>query len=84
MVNNPFQTVILGDFNVKLSPWYNNDISTYEGSKINRVTLKCGLKQMPYFLWRLLNFETVSCGAYQRAALIRRRLLFQSKGTEQC
>ena len=29
MVNNPFLTVILGDFNAKSSHWYNNDIATY-------------------------------------------------------
>ena len=34
MTNNPFLTVILSDFNAKLSLWYNNDITTYEGSKI--------------------------------------------------
>ena len=33
MVNNPFLTVILGDFNVKLSLWYNKDITTYESPK---------------------------------------------------
>ena len=38
MTNNPFPTVILGDFNAKSSLWYNNDITTYEGSKIDGVT----------------------------------------------
>ena len=33
MVNNPYLTVILGDFNVKSSLRCNNDIPTYEGSK---------------------------------------------------
>ena len=35
MVNNPFLTVVLGDFNEKLSFWYNNDITSYEGLKID-------------------------------------------------
>ena len=38
IVNNPFLTVILGDINAKSSLWYNNDITTYEGSKIDGVT----------------------------------------------
>ena len=29
MVNNPFPTVIVGDFNAKLSLWYNSDLVTY-------------------------------------------------------
>ena len=45
MVNNPFLTVILDDFNAKLSPWCNNDITTYEGSKIDGVTSQFGLQQ---------------------------------------
>ena len=32
MLNNPFLTVILCDFNVKSSLWYNNDITTYDSS----------------------------------------------------
>ena len=43
---NPFLTVVLGDFNAKLSLWYNNDISTYEGSKIDGVTSQFGLEQI--------------------------------------
>ena len=46
MVNNPFQTVTLGDFNAKSSPWYNKDISTYEGSKIDCVTSQFGLQKI--------------------------------------
>ena len=45
MVNNPFVTVVLGDFNVKTGLWQNNDIITYEGSKIDGVTSKFGLEQ---------------------------------------
>ena len=32
--------------------------------------------------WHLLKFETMRCGAYYRAALIRGRHLFQSSGNE--
>ena len=46
MVNNPFLTVILGDFNGKSSLWYNNDVTTYEGSKIDCVTSQFGLQQI--------------------------------------
>ena len=46
MTNNPFLTVILGDINAKSSLWYNNDITTYEGSKIDGATSQFGLKQI--------------------------------------
>ena len=46
MVNNPFLTVVLGDFNAKTSLWYNNDITTYEDSKIGGVTSQSGLEQI--------------------------------------
>ena len=46
MLNNPFLTVIDCDFNVKSSLWYNNDIATYEGSKIDGVTSQFGLQQI--------------------------------------
>ena len=46
MVNNPFLTVVLGDFNAKTSLWYNNDITTYEGSEIDGVTSLFELEQI--------------------------------------
>ena len=46
MVNNPFLTVILGDANAKLSLWYKNDVTTYEGSKIDGVTSQFGLQKI--------------------------------------
>ena len=46
MVKNPFLTVVLSDFNVKTSLWYNNNITTYEGSKIDGVTSQFGLEQI--------------------------------------
>ena len=38
MTNNLFLTDILGAFHAKSSLWYNNDITTYEGFKIDGVT----------------------------------------------
>lgn len=35
--NNPFLIVILGDLNVKLSEFYENDSTSYEGTKIDGV-----------------------------------------------
>ena len=46
MVNNPYLTVALGDFNAKSSLWYNNDITAYEGSKIDGATSQFGLQQI--------------------------------------
>ena len=46
MANNPFLTVILGDFNAKSNLWYNNDITTYEGSKIGGVSSQFALQQI--------------------------------------
>ena len=46
IVNNPFLTFILGNFNAKLSLWYNKDITTYEGSKIEGVTSQFELQQI--------------------------------------
>ena len=42
----PFLTVILGDFNAKLSLWYNKDTTTYEGSRIDGVISHFGLEQI--------------------------------------
>ena len=41
---NPFLTVVLGDFNTKSSNWYKHDKTTYEGSKIDAVTSQFGLQ----------------------------------------
>ena len=46
MVNNPFLTVILGNFNAKSILWYNIDVTLYEGSKTDGVTSKFGLQQI--------------------------------------
>ena len=46
MVNNSFLTVILDDYNAKSSLWYNRDITTYEGSKIDGITSQSGLQNI--------------------------------------
>ena len=45
-LNNLFLTVILGDCNAKTSLWYNNDITTCEGSKTDGATFQFGLEQI--------------------------------------
>ena len=44
--NNPLLTVVLGDFNGKLSLWYNDGITTYEDSTIDGVISQFGLQQI--------------------------------------
>ena len=46
MVNNPFLTVVLGDFNATSSLWYNRDITTYEVSKIDGAASQFGLEKI--------------------------------------
>ena len=46
MVNNPFLTVVLVDFNAEMSLLYNNEISKYERSKIDGVTSQFGWEQI--------------------------------------
>ena len=43
--NNPFLVVALGEFNPKSSNWYNKNITSDEGRKIERVTSQNGLHQ---------------------------------------
>ena len=43
--NNPFLTVVLGDFNAKSNLWYKNDKTTNEGSKIDGIASQFGLHQ---------------------------------------
>ena len=43
---NPFLIVVLGDFNAKLSQWYDKDSSTSEGISIENITLQFGLHQI--------------------------------------
>ena len=44
--NQPQFVIILGDFNAKLSNWRAEDISSYEGIKLESVTSLFGLKQL--------------------------------------
>ena len=45
LANNPFLTVVLGDFDVKSNLWCKSDKTSYEGSKIKGITSQFGLKQ---------------------------------------
>ena len=44
--DNPFLTVVLGDFNTESNLWYKNDKATYEGSKIDDIASQFGLHQL--------------------------------------
>ena len=44
--DNPFLTVVLGDFNTESNLWYKNDKTTYEGSKIDDIASQFGLHQL--------------------------------------
>ena len=43
---NPFLIVVLGDFNARMQGWYQNDIATSEGCKIDIATSQFGLTQI--------------------------------------
>ena len=43
---NPFLIVAFGDFNVKITNWYKNDIKSYEGLKIDTITSQFSLQQL--------------------------------------
>ena len=40
---NPFLLVVLGDFNAKLSQWYDKDGSTSEGISVENIASQFGL-----------------------------------------
>ena len=44
--NNPFMTVVLGDFNAKSNNWCKADVTSLEGSKIDTITSGYGLNQL--------------------------------------
>ena len=51
--NNPFLTVMIGDFNAKSSNWYLNDVTSFEGSQIkflasNLQYLKLSMSQLMF------------------------------------
>ena len=43
---NPFLTVVLGDFNAKLSQWHDEDSSTSEGISVESIMSQFGLHQI--------------------------------------
>ena len=40
-----FVIVVLGDFNERMQGWYQNDITTFEGCKVDITTSQFGLRQ---------------------------------------
>ena len=50
----------MGDFNSKSSNWYKHNKTTYEGSKIDAVTLQLGLQQLAKELTHILG-DSPSC-----------------------
>ena len=44
--NNPFLTIVLGDFNITSNLWFKGDKTSYEASKIDAITSRFGLKQL--------------------------------------
>ena len=53
--NNPFITVVQGDFNVKSNNWCRADITSLEGSKIDSITSSYGLNQLIREATHILN-----------------------------
>ena len=43
---SPFLIVALGDSNAKMQGWYQNDITTFDGFKIDSTTSQFGLSQI--------------------------------------
>ena len=44
--NNPFLTVVHGDFNIKSNLWFKGDKTSYEGSKIDAIASQFGFQQL--------------------------------------
>ena len=58
--NNPFMTVVLGDFNAKSNNWCKADVTSLEGSKIDTITSSYGLNQLIQEPTHILNSSS-SC-----------------------
>ena len=58
--NNPFMTVVLGDFNAKSSNWCKADVTSLGGSKIDTITSSYGLNQLIQEPTHILNSSS-SC-----------------------
>ena len=44
VIKNPFSIFALGGFNAKTTNWYENDINSYEGLKLDTITPQFGLQ----------------------------------------
>ena len=44
--NNPFLLIAIGDLNAKPTNWFANDQTSFEGNKIEHITLQLGLGQI--------------------------------------
>ena len=44
--NNPFLTVMIGDFNAKSSSWYLNDVTSFEVSQIEFLASQFAMSQV--------------------------------------
>ena len=58
--NNPFMTIVLGDFNAKSNNWCRADITSLEGSKIDTIGNSYGLNQLIQEPTHILNSSS-SC-----------------------
>ena len=56
--NNPFMTVVLGDFNAKSNNWCKADVTSLEESKIDFITSSYGLNQLIQEPTHILNSST--------------------------
>ena len=58
--NNPFMTIVLGDFNAKSNNWCKADITSLEGSKVDTIANSYGLNQIIQEPTQILNSSS-SC-----------------------
>ena len=58
--NNPFMTIVLGEFNAKSNNWYKSDIISLEGSKVDTIVNSYDLNQLIQEPTYILNLSS-SC-----------------------
>ena len=46
MSQNPHFILVTGDFNIRSSSWWKNDLTTSEGNQVAAITSSCGLSQL--------------------------------------
>ena len=46
MSQNPNFILVIGDFNVRSSSWWKNDLTTIEGNQVNSITSSYDLNQL--------------------------------------